>query len=286
MALDSCLSQTHSNIEVVVVNDGSIDGTEAIIKSYHDPRIIYVKHSVNRGLPAALNTGFSKSTGAYVSWTSDDNYYDSEALRLMLKTMKASESEFIYADFYRLSVTGRRTKMRHIRLPEPPILRNENTVGACFLYSRHVMDTIGAYDEEAYLAEDYDYWIRVSKKFLMQHLPRPLYYYREHPESLSTRWVEVRIASLLVQMHNGLIDLDESCSRFSSEIAEKMWMEKHGVLTRGSFLRHVGLRLARRHRERYALMSRSVLEAFIGNRISCGDARKSLALIADKCVNG
>lgn len=286
MAVDSCLSQTHGNIELIIVNDGSTDGTEAIIKSYDDPRLIYVKHSANRGLPAALNSGFSKANGAYMTWTSDDNYYDSDALRLLLEAMRAANCEFVYSDFYRISMNGHRTKTLRIRLPEPPILSTENTIGACFLYSRHVMDTIGPYYEDAFLAEDYDYWIRVSKRFRMQHVSLPLYFYREHPQTLSSRWVDVRIASLLVQMHNGLIDLDESCSRFSTDIAEKMWLGEHRLLNSRLVLRRIGLVIAKRHRRRYASMVRSTLAEFAGNRISFGDAGKSLARIADECVNG
>ena len=76
----------------------------------------------------------------------------------------------------------------------PAWLRRDNGIGACFLYRRAVYDAIGEYDPRAELAEDYDYWLRVARRFRMQRLARPLYYYREHPGSITARHGRPRIA--------------------------------------------------------------------------------------------
>jgi len=55
-SIDSCLNQTYKNIELIIVNDGSTDGTPEIIRSYEDGRIKYLTHEKNKGLPHALNT--------------------------------------------------------------------------------------------------------------------------------------------------------------------------------------------------------------------------------------
>ena len=57
-AIDLCLGQIHSNIELVLVNDCSTDSTPEIVKSYSDPRVRYIRREANRLLPEALNTGF------------------------------------------------------------------------------------------------------------------------------------------------------------------------------------------------------------------------------------
>jgi hypothetical protein len=62
-----------------------------------------------------------------------------------------------------------------------------NCVGACFLYTRRVLETVGRYDPAMRLAEDYDYWARVSKRFRMALLEEDLYLYRFHGESLTAR---------------------------------------------------------------------------------------------------
>src|SRR5258708_28767526 len=82
-SIDSCLAQTHKNIELIIVNDGSYDDTEKIVKSYNDLRITYLKSTLTRGISASLNKGFSKATGEYLTWTSDDNYYVPTAIEKM-----------------------------------------------------------------------------------------------------------------------------------------------------------------------------------------------------------
>ncbi len=68
------------------------------------------------------------------------------------------------------------------------LLKIDCGMDACFLYERKVYETIGDYDTAAFLNEDYDYWIRVSKRCKMQRLLKPLYYYRYHEESLTGRY--------------------------------------------------------------------------------------------------
>jgi hypothetical protein len=69
----------------------------------------------------------------------------------------------------------------------PATLQHQNSVGACFLYTREVYQEIGEYNSAAVLVEDYDYWVRVSKRFRMQRLFSSLYYYRHHSNSLTSQ---------------------------------------------------------------------------------------------------
>jgi glycosyltransferase involved in cell wall biosynthesis len=203
-SIDSCLHQTYQNIELVIVDDCSKDKTPEIIKSYQDIRIKYFRHEKNLGLPTALNTGFSKATGEYLTWTSDDNYYSEKAIEKEMNFIDEKKCQFVYCDYYRFR-DEHPSEMHAIRLPEHLQLQNNNDVGPCVLYSKAVAEAIGGYDPETELAEDYDYWLRVSKKFSMCHIAEPLYFYREHPNSLSlSRFYEVRGAEILVKSKNGV----------------------------------------------------------------------------------
>lgn len=187
-SINSCLEQTYRNIELVIVDDGSDDHTPELVKSIADPRIRYIPHEKNMGLPRSLNTGFRNSTGQLLTWTSDDNEYLPEAIEHMVAFLRDhGEADFVYADYYALFVESGKSELR--RLPHILDLAWTNCIGACFLYTRRVYVTVGNYDPRHALVEDYDYWIRVSKQFKMLHLPKPLYVYREHPRSLkSTRY--------------------------------------------------------------------------------------------------
>lgn len=222
-SIDSCLNQTYKNIELIIVDDGSTDETPEIVGSYKDERIRYIRHKENNGLPHVLNAGFAKATGEYLTWTSDDNYYAKEAIEKMLSFLKTENCSLIYCDFYRFNDETPFNR-NIVKLPDLVTLENKNNIGPCFLYSRKVMEIVGDYDLDTELAEDYDYWMRVSKKFSMRHLAEPLYLYREHGESLSLgflRQYEIQTVSILVRVKNNLIDAEQATRQFIDLFAQK-----------------------------------------------------------------
>ena len=201
-SIDSCLNQSHKNIELVIVDDGSTDNTTEIIKSYKDSRIKYVRHKKNSGLPNALNTGFAHTTGEYVTWTSDDNYYSENAVEKELLFLRERNYPFVYCDFYRFDAE-KPLNLHLVMLPDVLELEKNNDVGPCVLFSRKVLEIIGEFDPDTELAEDYDYWIRVWKAFPMYHLAEPLYFYRDHQHSLTmSRFYEVQAVRLFVLSKN------------------------------------------------------------------------------------
>lgn len=215
-SIDSCLGQTYGDIELIIVDDGSTDETSEIVNSYHDVRIKYIRHGENRGLPNSLNTGFANSSGKYLTWTSDDNYYYPEAIKEMVSFLKERGCSFVYCDHYWVNDEN---KYIHIKLPDTVSLDKGNHIHGCFLYTREVMETIGEYDPATKLAEDYDYWIRVSKKFSMCHLNKILYVYRVHKQSLiTTRYYEAYSMSFLVRLKND-IPVEKVINAFTNFIA-------------------------------------------------------------------
>lgn len=220
-SIDSCLNQTYKNIELIIVDDGSTDETAEIIKSYQDKRIKYLKHEKNKGLPHALNTGFANATGEYLTWTSDDNYYAEEAVGKMLSFLRDKNCSFVYCDFYRFK-DDNPSDLSIVRLPDATALENGNHIGACFLYSRNVMEIVGDYDPITELAEDYDYWIRISKKFSICHLDESFYFFRVHKKSLYvSKYYEVKVVDFLVRLDNGILDINQVTNLFIDLIAQK-----------------------------------------------------------------
>jgi len=186
-SIESCLNQTYKNLELIVVDDGSGSEIGNIVGAYRDPRVKYLRHERNRGLAEALNTGFKNSTGEYLTWTSDDNYYAENAIEEMVRFLQTyPEVDFVYSDEYVIDDAGNILRVQRSKPVEG--LKVNNGVGACFLYKRKVYEEIGNYDPSTFLAEDYDYWVRVSQKFKMQRLFRPLYYYRRHRNSLTEKY--------------------------------------------------------------------------------------------------
>ena len=186
-AIESCLAQTYSDWELIVVDDYSTDETPQIIAAYCalDSRIRSVRHIVNRGLPSALNSGFADSKGAYLTWISDDNRYHSDALSEMVGFLHGhSDIDMVYADFTRMNQDGNPIDV--YKVEEPIRMHRGNAFGACFLYRRRVYEALGNYSEDLFTAEDYDYWLRVASTFRVMPLHKTLYSYRMHSKSLTS----------------------------------------------------------------------------------------------------
>lgn len=185
-SIRSCLDQTHANWELIVVDDASTDNTVEILAelSRNDSRIRVLRHAVNQKLPAALNTGFANAAGDYLTWTSDDNQFRPKALAKLLEVLEASpQVGLVYSDYTLIDEHGKETQRR--RVADSRQLYATNSVGPCFLYRRRVMEEVGDYARDLFLAEDYDYWLRISAKFELAALHKDLYRYRLHPQSLT-----------------------------------------------------------------------------------------------------
>lgn len=187
-AIDSIIQQTYSNWELIVINDCSTDATEQIVEDYirRDARIRLYTNPENLKLPKSLNVGFEKATGEYYTWTSDDNIMLPNMLSTLLRTLeKNPQAGMAYSNFINIDANGE--QLGTVELGEPQRLPFGNTCGASFLYRRGMANQIGEYDTNLFLAEDYDYWIRMYHLTTIIHINDYLYLYRQHNNSLSQK---------------------------------------------------------------------------------------------------
>lgn len=208
-AIDSVRSQTYTNWELIIVDDGSRDdsGALAACAADADDRIRVVSNAVNTGLPASLNRGFAEARGQLWTWTSHDNEYLPDALQALCDALVAdAECGLVYADFVRIDETG--VELEIVELPGATSLFYGNCVGACFLYRAVVAECVGEYRVDLALVEDYEYWLRFSKQARLCHLERVLYRYRTHPQALSVQR-EAEVALRDVRMRQESVRLDE-----------------------------------------------------------------------------
>ncbi|MBF0511770.1 MAG: glycosyltransferase, partial [Candidatus Omnitrophica bacterium] len=183
-SIASCLNQTFKNFELIVIDDGSTDNTLEKVKFFKDDRLKFIGLPTNQGHIAALNKGFSLATGDLLTWTSDDNYYARNALGEMVDVLDTNKGvDFVYTKYQVIDSEGE--PLRIGRFEDPDYLDVDNCIGGCFLYRRKVYETIGDFNPEAFLAEDYEYWLRVRQKFHMKKLDKVLYFYRVHEKSLT-----------------------------------------------------------------------------------------------------
>ena len=181
-SIESIINQTYENWELIVIDDCSTDSTNDIIQEYiaSDSRITLYRNTSNLKLPASLNKGFSLSRGDYLTWTSDDNVFYSNALEVLYKKLKSNpELGLVFADMDYIDEYGRIVgHTSEVRTKKE--IYYKNIVLACFMYTRKAYRKIGDYNVNRFLVEDYEYWLRIVNEFEFEHINQTLYKYRKH----------------------------------------------------------------------------------------------------------
>lgn len=188
-AIRSVLDQTFTDFECIVVNDGSTDGTDEILRRYqrYDTRI-RLSRSGGNGLSHALNHGLKSATGTYVARMDADDVSLAGRLAAQVQLMEARPEVGVCGTWIETFGMGRSTVYRHpsddatIRcallfesvLAHPSVMiRRDLFVGARLLYDTAMLH-----------AEDYDLWVRAAQYTSLVNVPEVLLRYREHPHQV------------------------------------------------------------------------------------------------------
>ncbi len=188
-AIDSALSQTYRNLEVIVVNDGSTDDgqTEAIVKTYGSRIRSFYKE--NGGVASALNLGIRNMTGEYFSWLSHDDLYYPEKIERQIKHLERKTDkqtimfcgcEIIDKDSNLIS----RPKIHKDYLKNIYLTILSTSIGGCsLLIPKQCFEHVGVFNENLTTTQDNEMWLRIAKQgFAYEYLPEFLVKSRLHPE--------------------------------------------------------------------------------------------------------
>jgi glycosyltransferase involved in cell wall biosynthesis len=179
-ALESILRQTYPYFELIIIDDGSTDHSADIIKSYQDERIVYLKNESNCGIAESLNRGILKAKGEYIARMDCDDIAHPKRLEVQLRIMKRNPEIGVCGSWVRFfgETRGLMTypiKSSHIKAFL--IFRNAFAHPSVMMRKSVLMNNQLAYDRRSIL-EDYDLWIKLSKKTDFYNTPRVLTYYR------------------------------------------------------------------------------------------------------------
>lgn len=184
-SIESCLNQSYQNIELIIVYDISTDNSLEIIRNYasRDSRITIITNFKKKNLPEGLNIGHNKAKGEFLTWTSDDNIYEVNAIELLLKTLLEENVDIVYGDMEIIDHNGQ--KVRDFVFLDFENIIFRNYIGNCFLYKKDVFERNKGYNENCFLVEDYDFWLRAITHSRFYQLRKKLYKYRKHDTSLT-----------------------------------------------------------------------------------------------------
>jgi glycosyltransferase involved in cell wall biosynthesis len=225
-AVDSALGQTFADCEVVVVDDGSTDDTESVMRRFRS-RVRYLRQP-NRGVAAARNRGIACSRGRYVAFLDADDAWLPRKLERQIhaliaagRSCRACYTAYTVVTLDQVPLRVHRSEQAGLALEA--LLSRGNVIGtpSTVLAERGLFQEVGGFDPALSQCADWDMWIRLATRTEFCYLDEPLTAYRQHDANMSRN-----------------VPLLESDSRL--------------VLDKGFALPGLGLRLRARRREALA----------------------------------
>jgi glycosyltransferase involved in cell wall biosynthesis len=189
-ALDSVLAQSYPRFELIVVDDGSEDGTPEVLARIGDPRLAVIRQA-NRGVSAARNRGASAAAGSLLAFLDSDDLWHRGKLQRQVEFLRSrpaaaiGQCEELWIRDGRRVNPGMRHRKRSGLIFEPSLERCLVSPSATML-KRTLFEAMGGFDEALPACEDYDLWLRIGCRHPIHLLPEPLVTRRAgHPDQLS-----------------------------------------------------------------------------------------------------
>jgi glycosyltransferase involved in cell wall biosynthesis len=194
--IESVLNQDYPNIELIVLDDGSTDGTQEILARYKD-RVTAARHD-NMGQARTLNKGWGMARGKYIGYlSSDDVLYDSAISSLVSVLEEEDNVVVVYPNCHLIDPSSRvikRNVSRHFDYDELVIEQN-CYIGPGALFRKSIIGQIGGWQPDLKLAPDREFWMRAGLRGDFRMIDQPLAGYRMHPNSISYYETDSRIAT-------------------------------------------------------------------------------------------
>ncbi len=197
-AIDCVLNQTYTNIELIVIDDGSTDDSKTILNNYHD-RITILEQS-NQGPYPARNLGLQHAQGKFIAFLDADDWWDKNFLEKMHAALIASDVALTYSGWQNVGLSGPRGEayippnyeledkaIQFLRAAAPwPI--------HAALVRKDVMDEVNGFDTNWPTCMDYDLWLRIAVGRPIKLVPETLAFYRHHEQGqiTSTQWRQAK----------------------------------------------------------------------------------------------
>lgn len=186
-ALNSVVNQTYKNLEVIVVDDNSSDGTQEFLKNFNkqDPRVSYILKTNNSGACASRNLAIDKASGLFITGLDDDDYFSPNRIEQLIdKSHLLNKYVFLYTYYLTVVTGGKYKKVRYLNSILPKTitgrdLLHKNIIGnQCFTYTQRLRDA-GKFSPEMPAWQDMELFYRLltyselNKAYLIN---MPLYY--------------------------------------------------------------------------------------------------------------
>jgi len=184
--IDSVLTQTYTNYEIIVVDDGSTDNTKEVLERY-GKKIRYF-YQENQGQATASNYAVRQSKGDYLAFIDDDDLWLPEKLEQQVKVLeKYPDLHLVCSDCYALRENGNLVRWNKKKTKEDTfqsIFDGNFIIHPTVMLRKKCFEDVGGYDTRLRTTIDYDLWLRLIRKYKFRHMSIPLTKYRLHSQNM------------------------------------------------------------------------------------------------------
>ncbi len=185
-AIESVLKSTYKNFEIIIVDNGSSDGSVEVVKRYLGENNVRLCLNDRNNIARALNLGSRMAKGKYISELSSDDLYTPRTLEILFSYMESNPNCALGVSYYdRIGVDDEVLPnfgvIKHLEYNRNNLIRTDG-IGAARIWHRCVLEELGGFDEDnlGNYGEDYDLQLKVSEKYEILRIPHVLYHYRKH----------------------------------------------------------------------------------------------------------
>lgn len=185
------MHQSFTDFELIIINDGSSDGSAQLLETFNDPRI-RLSHQTNRGLAATLNIAIRQAKGRYIARQDQDDVCLPDRFAKQVAFLDANPNVGLLGTAAEIWVGADKTErvLRHLANNSElqfDLLFNNHFVHSSVMLRKEVFSVVGGYVEDPILQppEDYELWSRVARNYQVANLPDVLLAYREVATSMS-----------------------------------------------------------------------------------------------------
>lgn len=186
-AINSILAQTYKNFELLIIDDGSVDNSAAIIKSINDKRIVYIKNEENLGISKSLNKGISLAKGDYIARMDCDDIALPDRLKIQYNYLLRHKKVGICGTWVRFFGKDQGVMTYPIRDKEIKAFLTFRNAFAhpSVMFKKALLIENGIWYDEHSKVEDYELWTRCAEHMELHNIPRLCLKYRIVENSLS-----------------------------------------------------------------------------------------------------
>lgn len=185
-SIKSVLSQSYKKIEVIIIDDGSIDNSHEIISKYEKNENIKIVKQKSKGLIKSINIAINLAKGEFIIRLDSDDYFERNAIiEFMKKFQESSKTNLVYCNYHLVDIEGNYIDTVDSSINISKSLKDRPAHGACMMIRTNILKEIGGYDERYNCQDGYYIWLALLSKGGFEHINKPLFSYRQHSMSLS-----------------------------------------------------------------------------------------------------